>query len=294
MSRRALALFAAAALAAVAGLPAPAVAGSPSTPIRHIVVLMQENHSFDNYFGTYPGADGLPAGACLPRSFVDAKLGCSRPAHVGGRSVAGLSSDPTIFARQFHGGRMDGFLAAYRVGRGLGGLPPALGYYDDRDIPFAWNLARRYVLFDRFFSSARGGSAWNHMFAISATPGNRTANELPPGGYPDTTTIFDRLQQAGIPWRFYVKDYDPTNTITNPVLDDRASQLLQVPLLAMPRVLSSPQAQIQHRRHAGVLSGRTGRTDAAGLTSRRAASSEHPPGQADRRTDARTLRRQRI
>jgi phospholipase C len=278
MSRRALALLAAFALTAVAALPAPAVAGSPSTPIRHIVVLMQENHSFDNYFGTYPGADGLPAGTCLPRSFADAKLGCSRPAHAGGRAVVGLSSDPTLFARQFHGGRMDGFVAAYRVGRGLGGLPHPLDYYDDRDIPFAWNLASRYVLFDRFFSSARGGSAWNHMFAISATPGNRTADELPPGGYPDTTTIFDRLQQAGIPWRFYVKDYDPTNTIENPVLGDRASQLLQVPLLAMPRVLSSPKLKSNIvDMQAFYRDAQAGRLPAVSYIAP-GGLSEHPPG----------------
>jgi phospholipase C len=61
---------------------------------------------------------------------------------------------------------MDGFFAAYRVGRGLGG-PNPLGYYDARDLPYAWNLAGRYVLFDRFFSSAHGGSVWNHLFAIS-------------------------------------------------------------------------------------------------------------------------------
>ena len=228
-------------LAIAALLPAPAGARTPTTPIRHIVVLMQENHSFDNYFGTYPGADGLPAGTCLPKSFRNAALGCARPSRVGGGAVLGLASDPTLFARQFHGGRMDGFVAAYRIGRGLGGLPNPLGYYDERDLPFAWNLADRYVLFDRFFSSARGGSVWNHLFAVTATPGNPRADELPPAGYPATTTIFDRLEAAGIPWRFYVKDYDPTNTIAHPVLGERASQLLQVPLLAMPRVLRSPR-----------------------------------------------------
>ncbi len=236
MRRRAVALLALAA----AALPATATARTaPATPIRHIVVLMQENHSFDNYFGTYPGADGIPAGTCLPKSFQNEALGCSAPAHVGGHAVLGLGSDPELFARQYRGGRMDGFVAAYRVGRGLGGLPNPTGYYDDRDVPLAWNLADRYVLFDRFFSSARGGSAWNHMFAISATPGNPAADHLPSGGYPDTATIFDRLEAAGLPWRYYVKDYDPTNTIDNPGAGDRASQLLQVPLLAMPRYVRS-------------------------------------------------------
>ena len=266
------------ALIAAMVVPAEAAATAPTTPIRHIVVLMQENHSFDNYFGTYPGADGPPPGTCLPKSLQDPALGCVRPRHVGGTSVLGLGSDPGLFLRQFRAGRMDGFVAAYRVGRGLGGLPNPLGYYDDRDLPFAWNLADRYVLFDRFFSSARGGSAWNHMFAISATPGNRSADALPPGGYPDTTTIFDRLQQAGVSWRFYVKDYDPTNTIAHPALGDRASQLLQVPLLAMPRFvhsreLSSRIVDVQEF----YRDARAGRLPAVSYIAPGGVS-EHPPG----------------
>ena len=100
MKRSSIALLG---LAIAALLPAPAGARTPTTPIRHIVVLMQENHSFDNYFGTYPGADGLPAGTCLPKSFRNAALGCARPSRVGGGAVLGLASDPTLFARQFHG-----------------------------------------------------------------------------------------------------------------------------------------------------------------------------------------------
>ncbi len=169
---------------------------------------------------------------------------------------------------------MDGFFAAYRVGRGLGG-PNPLGYYDARDLPYAWNLAGRYVLFDRFFSSAHGGSVWNHLFAISATPGNRSADEQPRAGYPDTTTIFDRLEDAGVPWRFYVQDYDPTNTIDNP--GDSTSQLGQVPLLAMPRVVRSPRlvSNIVDMQEF-YRDARTGRLPAVSYIAP-GARSEHPP-----------------
>ena len=67
--RAVLALVAAGLLTTAAGSPAAAATPgppAPRTPIRHLVMLMQENHSFDNYFGTYPGADGLPAGVCMP------------------------------------------------------------------------------------------------------------------------------------------------------------------------------------------------------------------------------------
>ncbi len=55
-----------------------------ATPIKHIVVLMQSGHSFDNYFGTYPGADGIPSGTCLPASTLQPKAhACVRPYHLG-------------------------------------------------------------------------------------------------------------------------------------------------------------------------------------------------------------------
>ena len=275
---RAVLLVLAAALAAAV----PATAGArmaPTTPIRHIVVLIQENHSFDNYFGTYPGADGIPAGTCLPKSFDNPGLGCASPSHVGGAPVLGLGSDPTLFDRQFNSGLMNGFVAAYRIGRGTAGLPKPLGYYDDRDIPIAWNLARQYVLFDRFFSSAHGGSVWNHMFAISARPGNPDDDRLPlPAGYPDTPTIFDRLQSAGVPWRYYVKDYDPTNTIDNPGVGEQVSQLSQVPLLAMPRYVRS-QRLSSHIVDLGKFysDARSGRLPAVSYIAP-GGLSEHPPG----------------
>ena len=266
----------------VTAVGAPAAAANatsePTTPIRHIVVLMQENHTFDNYFGTYPGADGPSARVCLPKSFQNAALGCTSPAHVGGRAVLGLGNDPALFARQFRAGRMDGFVAAYRFGRGLGGLPNPLGYYDDRDLPYAWNLADQYVLFDRFFSSARGGSVWNHLFAISATPGNPLADELPKAGYRNTETIFDRLEQAGLPWKFYVEGYDPTNTIDRPGVGDRASQLLQVPLLAMPRFVHTPRLASRIVDMDDFFSdAQSGRLPAVSYIAP-GSLSEHPPG----------------
>ena len=66
---RGLLVVVAAMLLASLSAPRDAVAAvdpAPRTPIRHLVMLMQENHSFDNYFGTYPNADGIPAGICMP------------------------------------------------------------------------------------------------------------------------------------------------------------------------------------------------------------------------------------
>ena len=63
----------------------------PNTPIEHFIVLMQENHTFDNYFGTYPGAEGIPAGTCIPVDpFDTSNTDCVEPFHIGDRPIEDL------------------------------------------------------------------------------------------------------------------------------------------------------------------------------------------------------------
>ena len=147
-------------------------------PIKHFVTLMQENHSFDNYFGTYPGADGIPQGTCMPVEPYQ-KDGRVRRAVPGDRPASRrLGPHGPIHKAQFAGGRMNGFISAFTGQRGVGDL--AMGYYDDRDIPFYWNIADDYVLFDRAFTSARAeafGTTSTGRPAVLATPGRRTNNK---------------------------------------------------------------------------------------------------------------------
>lgn len=227
------------------GLPAPRpAAAEPSpddqtrTPIKHFIVLMQENHSFDNYFGTYPDADGLPPDTCMPVNPVDpANTECVRPFHIGHTQVVDLSHNIQTWKRQYHDGRMDGFIAAFREEGRDGTL--TMGYYDGTDLPFHWNVADQYVLFDRFFSSAAGGSVKNHMYWVTAAPGN-DEDAIPKGGWNDLPTIFDRLQERGISWKFYVENYDPTITYRSDLTGDRGAQPVWVPLLAYARYIDDP------------------------------------------------------
>jgi phospholipase C len=272
---------------------ASAPAKHTNTPIKHFISLMQENHSFDNYFGTYPGADGIPEGTCMPvnpraefrlggrrwqygerrsferflrrregRSYSDwarrnadvaarvfgdaraqtsaARGGCIRPFHIGDRAVQDLGHTTRVFADQYAGGQMDGFV--YAIERDIGRIDRmVMGHYDDRDIPYYWNVADEYVLFDRFFTSAAGGSVWNHMFWVSGTPGNYEADTVPAGGFGEIPTIFDRLEERGISWKFYVQNYDPSINFRSPGTGDRGSQLVWVPLLNYPRFVDDPK-----------------------------------------------------
>jgi phospholipase C len=263
------------------------------TPIKHFISLMQENHSFDNYFGTYPGADGIPAGTCMPidpraefrmggrtwrygerrsferflrrrggrtysdwarrnrddaaRVFGDARArasaprgGCIRAFHIGDRAVQDLGHTTRVFADQYAGGQMDGFVHA--IERDIGRIDRmVMGHYDDRDLPYYWNVADEYVLFDRFFTSAAGGSVWNHMFWVTGTPGNYEGDAIPEEGFGDSPTIFDRLEERGISWKFYVQNYDPSINFRSPGTGDRGSQVVWVPLLNYPRFVDDPK-----------------------------------------------------
>ena len=170
------------ALAAAAG--APAALGAPGIhKIRHVVVIMQENRSFDSYFGTYPGADGIPMRngrpkACLP----DPKHGgCVRPFHDAHDLNYGGPHENNAFKTDLNGGRMDGFIAARQscyapvdpadcepdLAAGRKGYIDMMGYHDAREIPNYWAYAKHFVLHDHMYEPAASWSLVAHLFLVS-------------------------------------------------------------------------------------------------------------------------------
>jgi len=226
-------------------LPFPVQAASspsdhqPATPIQHLVVLMQENHTFDNYFGTYPGVNGLPEGTKMPVDPNNPAAGYITPWHIGNATITDLNHNVSTFKQQYNNGKMDGFVSALNARNQDGKL--AMGYYDDQDLPYYWNLADNYVLFDNFFSSAKDGSGSNHMYWVAGV-----APAAPKGGnlqdvLANLPTIFDRLQAAGVSWKFYVQNYDPTITYRDLGTNgNRESQVIWVPLLNFDRFIDDP------------------------------------------------------
>ena len=239
MRRAAVAVCAAVlGLALVAG---SARAAAPRTPIHHFITLMQENHTFDNYFGTYPGADGIPPGTCVPIDPRKGRKPCFKPFHIGSNSIAPRDLDhSTATARlQYNDGRMDGFISALRRRNQDGRL--AMGYRNGDDLPFYWNLADDYVLYDRFFSPAFGGSYLNHVYWATASPGGGI-DRVPEEGLSNLPTIFDRLQKAHVTWKFYVQNYDPRLNYRTfkDFPGNRASQVIWVPILNFARYIDDP------------------------------------------------------
>jgi phospholipase C len=177
-----------AAIAAVAAGLTSQVRGAVATPsteaihkIKHIVVIMQENRSFDSYFGTYPGVNGIPMRNGAPYKCVNdpATAKCVVPYHdpndvnYGGPHSAGDS------ALDIDGGRMDGFIArAERGGIKCQGMntnprcrgsnsPDVMGYHDRRELPNYWAYADSFVLQDAMFEPNSSWSLPEHLFMVS-------------------------------------------------------------------------------------------------------------------------------
>jgi phospholipase C len=210
------------------------VTHAPDRPIKHFIVLMQENHTFDNYFGTYPGADGLPPGTCMPTA-----SDCVAPFHLNTVAL-NLDHSSATFQTQYNNGRMDGFISALDQRNQDGRI--AMGYYDESDLPYYWSIAREYVLFDRFFSSVSGGSLLNHLFWIAGASGGNKEG-VTGGAINDLPTIFDRLEERGISWKFYVQNYDPklTYRTASRYVGSRASQVVWAPVLKLDRFVDDPR-----------------------------------------------------
>jgi phospholipase C len=218
----------------------PAQATQPKTPIKHLIVLMQQNHTFDNYFGTYPGANGLPADTCVPVDPANTtNTACVKPYHIGNRRIDDLNHSENTFWAEYNEGRMDGFIATLRRKNQDGAI--AMGYYDQRDLPYYWNLADEYVLFDHFFSSAHSGSVRNSMYWVAGVPGSELGR-IPANGCGDLPTIFDRLEERGISWKVYIKNYNPK--LNYRTLKDGKflhPQIQWMPLLSFDRFLDDPK-----------------------------------------------------
>jgi len=227
--------------ALMSGFPSAASAGvDPSTatktPIKHFVAVMQEAHSFDNYFGTFPGADGTPRDTCMPG--VPGTLpACVEPFSIGTGPATRLADTVDTFNAQFAFATMGGFVKA-QSNRGVTNQVP-MGHYDAASIPYYWSIAKNYVLFDNYFASARGGSLPNHMFWVAGNPGNALGEDVPSGGFGDLATIFDRLDASGVSWKFYIQDYDPEKTFRT-LGPHLPTQVVRAPVLAFSRYIDDP------------------------------------------------------
>src|SRR5579859_4831896 len=198
-------------------------AGTDRLPaIRHIVLLMMENHSFDNYLGMLGRGEGFPLDAGgMPISSNRRKNGTEVRAHECSATtqVKGVPSQAWHASHQQYGhGGMDGFVTSIEEDLERGGTAattgdgaaaadfPALGmgYWTERHLPFYAGLARAFPVADRWFCSCLGPTFPNRRFLIAGTA-NGLIDDLPFHllDYPPNGTIFDMLTRHGISWANY-------------------------------------------------------------------------------------------
>lgn len=183
MVRRIALLLTLATAAACSSASAP----SPPSPrgidrLEHLIFVVQENRSFDHYFGTYPGADGIPDDVCIPNP---AAGNCARPFHDADLLDTGGPHTQAASRLDVNGGKMDGFVKslllhgedacasapedpACRKVLGPDGQPEIMGYKTRAEIPNYWAYADNYVLLDRLFAPVDSYTLPSHLYLVSA------------------------------------------------------------------------------------------------------------------------------
>jgi len=146
--------------------------------IQHIIMITQENRSFDSYFGTYPGAIGIPDDVCVPDPL---RGGCDTPFHdtsdVNGGGPHGYADS----GADVSSGNMDGFVAETEGAKTsctnaddpactvshTGPEPDVMGYHTAAEIPNYWTYAKDFVLDDRMFEAVDSWSLPEHLYMVS-------------------------------------------------------------------------------------------------------------------------------
>lgn len=196
-------------------------------PIKHVVFIIKENRSFDNYFGTFPGADGATQGKLSNGRVMKLQHTPDMTPH---------DVDHTWYSalNSIDNGKMDRYdldpLAS------VDGDLLAYSQLNQSDIPNYFSYAQHFVLADRAFSSLHGPSMPNHFYTVAATSDdvistpntigndwswgcdsddpNMTVQVMPPNGnisnvFPcfDFQTLTDLLDQASVSWKYYAPTY---------------------------------------------------------------------------------------
>ncbi|HLY16607.1 MAG TPA: alkaline phosphatase family protein [Bryobacteraceae bacterium] len=211
---------------------APPPAAPPGLEkIQQFVFIMQENRSFDHYFGTYPGAEGIPPGVCVPNKGGP----CVAPYHDSATVNQGGAHDWYNALACIDGGLMDGFMT--------GSLGDAMAWHDYHEIPNYWSYAKLYVLQDRLFESIASYSLPAHLYMLAAQSGGYFSITQPnPTSYafPEITLL---LGSGKINWKYYVNRGPAAGAadLGTPSGDaDETTYTFWNPLPAFPAVKNDP------------------------------------------------------
>ena len=236
--------------------------------IEHIIIIMQENRSFDHYFGTYPGADGIPMDDGVPTvcSSDPATGQCQKPYH-NPKDINYGGPHTNKFAEQdINGGKMDGFILSVKQDPKacrepnepecvLGvGEPDVMGWHDAREIPNYWTYAQNFVLQDAMFEPSLSWSLPAHLYMVSGwsakcynaykpmSCANALDSPMGPGriGPNDTTPQFAwtdltyLLHKNNVDWAYYLSEGIQPDCEDGSMVCAPTEQSLEVPSIWNP------------------------------------------------------------
>lgn len=259
---------------------APGPSAAPSPPeqpaqlvqakdhLEHLIFIVQENRSFDHYFGTFPGAEGFPMrdgrpDVCVPDPILDR---CVPPYHTDSQLQEGGPHAQAHSRSDVNRGRMNGFIRTVIAGNqhcadhrsdpacasylGPKGQPDVMSYLTKREIPNYWRYAKEFVLQDHMFAPADSWTLPAHLFLISAWAAH-CENPRDPMSCASDLDLVDELQiqkaredvpiwaytdityllhEAGVSWAYYVGDDTCLFSVCSRVPMRRATVVAQNPL----------------------------------------------------------------
>ncbi len=204
--------------------------------IEHFVYLMQENRSFDHYFGTLSGVRGFddpspvfrqsgyqPGVGPTPNGYLEPfRFDTNVGANLDGECI----NDPTHSwgpqHQAWNGGKMDQWVNVHLQHEGPANGPATMGYYTRADIPVHYELADAFTICDHYFCSVLGPTDPNRLYWISGTidpegrfggPLVETPTLLPKNVY-SWRTMPENLEDAGVSWKVYAnKDFGPVSSV---------------------------------------------------------------------------------
>ncbi len=183
----------------LASLVTPVMPGAAATflkarnPIQHVIVDLQENRSFDHYYGFAPFVDpyGVPAGYTQP----DGNGGTIAPYHFTSLTTPDIGHNWSATHAEYDGGAMDGFYTTDGI--------DCMGYYNAGDLPFYYGLHDSSTLCTNYFCSLLGPTWPNRFYTAAGTSGGITTNGVWGYGVFDYPIILDLLEDAHISWKVY-------------------------------------------------------------------------------------------
>jgi phospholipase C len=209
--------------------------------IQHVIIIMQENRSFDQYFGTFPGADGLPTDGkgnfktCIPLRPSDPSQGCVKPFHDTSLYQSGAPHSYGAVLADQDNGAMDGFVEQQRLSEpkvcvtkpevnpqkcdGYA-IHDVMGFHTAAEIPNYWAYAQTYMLQDHLYEPVIGGSDGSHLmmtsewsaicpdlqnpmscFSNPGVPARKSGQRL--FAWTNVAWLLDNM---GVSWRYYLSE----------------------------------------------------------------------------------------